>query len=62
MLVLKSRGIDDFSGKVKITCDEIHFLASFVVAGWLSQGFRNPKSFGIQPSVEKDLELEYCFF
>lgn len=37
-------------------------LSEVLIAGWLNQGYRNPKCFGIQPSVENELELEYIYF
>lgn len=37
-------------------------LADILIAGWLNTGYRNPKCFGIQPSVENELALEYIFF
>jgi hypothetical protein len=37
-------------------------LAEILIAGWLNTGYRNPKCFGIQPIIEKELELEYIFF
>ena len=45
-----------------MTDDEIHMIAEIFVASWLNMGFRNPKCFGIHPSVEKELEFEYIFF
>lgn len=62
ILILKSRGITDFKTKIKIVDDEIRMLANFIIAGWLNTGYRNSKCFGIQPSVEKELELEFIFF
>jgi hypothetical protein len=62
ILILRKRGSDNFGEKIKLKTEEINLLCSFLVAGWLNQGYRNPKCFGIQPSVEKDLELEYIFF
>lgn len=62
ILILKSRGISDFKTKIIFLDDEIRLLANFIVAGWLSTGYRNPKCFGIQPSEKKELELEYVFF
>lgn len=62
ILIIKSRGSDNFNVKIKPNHDEIHFLAKILIAGWLNVGYRNPKSFGIQPSEERELELEYVFF
>lgn len=62
ILVIRSRGLDDFNTKIKLDANEIHMLADILIAGWLNVGYRNPKCFGIQPSVEKELELEYIFF
>ena len=62
ILLIRSRGSDDFNTKIKPDRDEIHMLSEILIAGWLNAGYRNPKCFGIQPSVEKELELEYIFF
>lgn len=37
-------------------------LSKILIGGWLNVGYRNPKCFGIQPPVERELELEYIFF
>jgi len=62
IILLKSRGSEDFNQKIKLQSCEVKILADFIVAGWLNVGYRNPKCFGIQPSIEKELELEYIFF
>jgi hypothetical protein len=62
ILIIRSRGLDDFNAKIKLDCDEVHMLADILIAGWLNTGYRNPKCFGIQPSVENELALEYIFF
>lgn len=61
-LLVKSKGLDDLTAKVTLEADDIHLLADFVVAGWLKTGFRNPRCFGIQPSKDREIELEYVFF
>ena len=62
ILVIRSRGGSDLNIKVKPDSCEIRMLAKFLIAGWLNTGYRNPKAFGIQPSIEKELELEYILF
>jgi hypothetical protein len=62
IIIIKSRGESDFTGKFKLDQSEMRMLAEFVVANWLDTGYRNPKCFGLQPSVEKELEPEYYFF
>ena len=47
ILILRCRNVDDFSTKIKIKAEEIHMLSSFLIAGWLNHGYRNPKCFGI---------------
>ena len=49
-------------GRIYLEDDEIHMLAEILIGGWLNTGFRNPKCFGIHPSVEKELEFEFVFF
>ena len=39
--------------RIYLEDDEIHMLAEILIGGWLNTGFRNPKCFGIHPSVEK---------
>lgn len=48
--------------RIYLEDDEIHMLAEILIGGWLNTGFRNPKCFGIHPSVEKELEFEFVFF
>lgn len=64
IIICRLRDISDYNirdiGKIKAS--EIKILAELFVAGWLNAGYRTPKSFGIQPSSERELELEYCFF
>ena len=62
ILIIRSRGGENFNIKVKPSNDEIYLLAQILIAGWLNVGYRNPKCFGIQPTVERELELEYIFF
>lgn len=62
IIIIRSRGLNDWSLKIKLNSNEIRLLADILIAGWLNIGYRNPKCFGIQPSVEKALELEYIFF
>ena len=47
ILLIRSRGSDDFTSKVKPERDEIHMLSEILIAGWLNAGYRNPKCFGI---------------
>lgn len=47
ILVIRSRGSDDFISKIKPDRDEIHLLCEILIAGWLNAGYRNPKCFGI---------------
>jgi hypothetical protein len=48
MLVMRARGIDDYAfKKFKLEPDDCYFLAEILIAGWLNQGFRNAKCFGI---------------
>ena len=62
ILVLRSRGITDLKTKIEVSASEVRMLANIVIAGWLNTGYRNPKSFGLQPFGDKELELEYEFF
>lgn len=63
ILIIRSRGGgDNYNIKIKPTNEEIHLLASILIAGWMNVGYRNPKCFGIQPSELKELELEYVLF
>lgn len=62
ILIIRSRGGENYNIKVKPSNDEIYLLAQILIAGWLNVGYRNPKCFGIQPSEERELELEYIFF
>lgn len=64
ILLVRARGGSDkdFFDKIEPHSHEIYFLAEIFIAGWLNAGYRNPKCFGIQPSVEKELELEFIFF
>lgn len=47
ILIIRSRGGDNFNIKIKPTNDEIFLLASILIAGWINVGYRNPKCFGI---------------
>lgn len=62
IILIRGRGLDNINTKIKPDSDEIKMLAEIMIAGWLNQGYRNPKCFGIQPSVERELEMEYIFF
>ena len=62
ILIIRSRGGENFKIKVKPNHDEINLLAQILIAGWMNVGYRNPKCFGIQPTEERELELEYIFF
>lgn len=62
IILVRARGLDNLNSKIKPDNDEIKLIAQILIAGWLNQGYRNPKCFGIQPSVERELEMEYIFF
>jgi hypothetical protein len=62
IIIIRSRGLTDWSLKIKLNSNEIRLLADILIAGWLNVGYRNPKCFGVQPSIEKALELEFIFF
>lgn len=48
ILIIRSRGGgDNYNIKIKPTNEEIHLLASILIAGWMNVGYRNPKCFGI---------------
>lgn len=48
MLIMRARGIDDYAlKKFKLEPDDCYFLGEILIAGWLNQGFRNAKCFGI---------------
>lgn len=62
ILVLRSRGISDLKVKIELSQSEVRMLCDFFIAGWLNTGYRNPKSFGLQPFGDKERELEFEFF
>lgn len=61
VLVAKSRN-DIFTSKVTLQQDDVRMLADFMIAGWLNSGYRNARCFGVQPTKDKEIELEYVFF
>lgn len=62
IILIRSRGINDFNQRISVESHEVCLLAQILIGGWLNMGQRNPKCFGIQPTVEKELELEFVFF
>lgn len=62
IILIRSRGINDFNQRISVESHEVCLLAQILIGGWLNTGQRNPKCFGIQPTVEKELELEFVFF
>ena len=61
-LVAKSKNIDDISREFTLHADEVRMIADFAIAGWLNSGYRNARCFGVQPTKDKEIELEYVFF
>ncbi len=47
IILIRARGLENFNTKIKPDSDEIKLLAEILIAGWLNQGYRNPKCFGI---------------
>lgn len=62
IILIRTRGLTDFNQRISVESHEVALLAQILVGGWLNTGQRNPKCFGIQPTVEKELELEFIFF
>ena len=38
IIIIRSRGSDDFNSKLKLDADEIHLLSEILIAGWLNTG------------------------
>jgi hypothetical protein len=62
IIILRSRGVSDFSTCIELKSEEeIRLVADLVIAGWHTIPYRNPKAFGAKATLEKEIQIEYIF-
>ena len=62
ILILRIRGLKDLKTSLNLESSEIRLLSDLIVAGFLNTGYRNPKAFGLSPTVDREYELEFVIF